>query len=84
MIVLIVYIVIVFIMLFTLMYLKRLRGKDSVDDEVDMIGMSILWPLVIPGFLVILFWEMVVKVFNRIIDAIEEARKKKNDRKRDL
>jgi len=83
-IVLIVYIVIVFIMLFTLMYLKRLRGKDSVDDEVDMIGMSILWPLVIPGFLVILFWEMVVKVFNRIIDAIEEARKKKNDRKRDL
>lgn len=83
MIVLIVYIVIVFIMLFTLMYLKRLRGKDSVDDEVDMIGMSVLWPLVIPGFLVILFWEMVVKVFNRIIDAVEEARKK-NDRKRDL
>lgn len=84
MIALIVYIVIVFIMLFTLMYLKRTYKNDWVDDEVDMIAMSMLWPLTIPGFLVILFWEMVVKVFNRIIDAVEEARKKKNDRKRDL
>lgn len=83
MIVLIVYLVIVFIMLFTLMYLKRLRGADMVDDEVDMIGMSILWPLVIPGYLVIFFWKMVIWVFNRIIDAVEEARKE-NDGKRDL
>lgn len=84
MIVLIVYVVIVFIMLFTLMYLKRLHKMDCwVGDEVDMVAMSMLWPLIIPGFLVILFWEMIVKVFNRIIDAVEEAREK-NDRKRDL
>ncbi len=67
---LIAYIIIVPVMLFTLMYLKRTNKNDWVDDEVDMIAMSVLWPLTIPGFLVILFWKAVIQTFNRIIDDI--------------